>query len=215
MIHVDDRLVVGTRKAAMEDFNPALKTKYGISVQTMSKGGDGDEVSFLKRTHLLDDGRMVIKSLMGTLSALGTLAQLTQLQGCNFTFSPFGLETMDTVAADAQFEVKFLMTWLLMLVGYGVYLNWMRCTGREERAAAKRDPMRLGRYRQLKLSLQQVLCFLHATPMEYQRVQKMLHMISDLSSDEDSPGRDVPENGINLGAAAAATVAAGLVSGWM
>eukprot|EP00435_Cladocopium_sp_Y103_P044885 s707_g12.t1 len=60
MIHVDDLLVVGTRKAAMEDLIPALKTKCSVSVETMSKGGD--EVSFLKRTHcLLDDGRMLIK----------------------------------------------------------------------------------------------------------------------------------------------------------
>eukprot|EP00435_Cladocopium_sp_Y103_P033021 s4108_g8.t1 len=60
MIHVDDLLVVGTRKAVMEELIPALKTKYSVSVEMMSKGGD--EVCFLKRTHcLLDDGRMLIK----------------------------------------------------------------------------------------------------------------------------------------------------------
>eukprot|EP00435_Cladocopium_sp_Y103_P009811 s3298_g2.t1 len=64
-----------------------------------------------------------IRSIMGTLSALGTLAQLSQLQGCNFTMSPVGLSAMDTGAADGQFEVKVMITWLLMLVGYGVYLN--------------------------------------------------------------------------------------------
>ena len=53
MIHVDDLLVVGTRKAVMEELIPALKTKYSVSVETMSKGGD--EVSFLKRSHCLID----------------------------------------------------------------------------------------------------------------------------------------------------------------
>eukprot|EP00435_Cladocopium_sp_Y103_P010280 s4269_g2.t1 len=67
--------------------------------------------------------RQQIRSIMGTLSALGTLAQLSQLQGCNLTVSPVGSSAMDTGAADGQFEVKFMITWLLMLVGYGVYLN--------------------------------------------------------------------------------------------
>ena len=30
MIHVDDLLVVGTRKAVMEELTPALKTKYTV-----------------------------------------------------------------------------------------------------------------------------------------------------------------------------------------
>ena len=52
MIHVDDLLVVGTRKAVMEELTLALKTKYTVSVETMSKGGD--EVSFLEVLLLLD-----------------------------------------------------------------------------------------------------------------------------------------------------------------
>ena len=72
MIHVDDLLVVGTRKAVMEELTPALKTKYTVSVETMSKGGD--EVSFLKRSHcLIDDGRMLIKYV--SPQALGSAMQ--------------------------------------------------------------------------------------------------------------------------------------------
>eukprot|EP00435_Cladocopium_sp_Y103_P046936 s707_g13.t1 len=71
-----------------------------------------------------DPARQQIRSLMGTLSALGMISQLRQLQGCVSNFSPTSLTAMDTVAADVQFEVKFLVTWLLMLVGYGVYMSW-------------------------------------------------------------------------------------------
>eukprot|EP00435_Cladocopium_sp_Y103_P030647 s4108_g7.t1 len=70
------------------------------------------------------------------LGALG-LSQLTQLQGCvdNFTIDNFtssSFRAMDAVAADVQFEVNFLFTWLLMLVGYGVYmsLDLGKCQGK-------------------------------------------------------------------------------------
>eukprot|EP00435_Cladocopium_sp_Y103_P015748 s3802_g3.t2 len=238
LVHVDDLLVVGSRKSVFEELVPELRKKYNIAIEAMSKGGD--EIS------------------------------------CNsFTISPIGLSAMDTNAADGQFEVKFMVTWLLMLVGYGVYLNltlgcrkgdfvpaddgadgfstsddmgnvgccfgftdvavaeknelqlewdppafspegllfWLyrRCSGREERAAAARDPQRLERYRQRKLALQEMLTFLHhASPVEYQRAHEMLHTISDLSEDETSPQDDDQHGGIDLGAEAAAAVAAGM-----
>eukprot|EP00435_Cladocopium_sp_Y103_P055323 s2356_g18.t1 len=188
----------------------------------------------------------------------------------NFTIS--NSRAMEFSAADGQFEVRCVLTWLLMLVGYGAYmvmtlgnaktsfgseagdadgfetmdandgateysieseatvvdaqweppafsleglLHWLyrRCTGREERAAADRNPIRLERYRQRKLALQEMLTFLHhCTPLEYQRAHEMLHTISDLSEDEMSPTEQETE-GIDLGAAAASTVAAGMAMG--
>eukprot|EP00435_Cladocopium_sp_Y103_P017201 s5234_g4.t1 len=175
MIHVDDLLVVGARKAVMEELIPALKSKYSVSVETMSKGGDEDLVSerllivrsvlgtlnpadvgtkrlsasrlqslsFLLGLYSISSGTLVGSNDPGgifqqsparqqqirlRLSALG-LATMTQLQGCSdnmtvdhFTSSSF--RAMEIVAADGQFEVKFLITWLLMLVGYGVYMSW-------------------------------------------------------------------------------------------
>jgi len=60
MVHVDDRLIVGSRDAVMKQLVPSLQLKYAISIELMSK--PGDEVSFLKRPHeLLEDGRMVIR----------------------------------------------------------------------------------------------------------------------------------------------------------
>ena len=59
MVHVDDLLIVGTRTAVMHELVPALREKYSISIEVMSR--PGDQVTFLKRTHeLLDDGRMTI-----------------------------------------------------------------------------------------------------------------------------------------------------------
>ena len=66
MVHVDDRLIVGSRDAVMKQLAPSLQSKYAISIELMSK--PGDEVTFLKRTHeLLEDGRMVIRSAVQTL----------------------------------------------------------------------------------------------------------------------------------------------------
>eukprot|EP00435_Cladocopium_sp_Y103_P067596 s26_g30.t1 len=86
---------------------------------------------------------------------------------------------------------------------------YRRCSGREERTAANRDPMRLERYRQLKIALQEMLTFLHhATPIEYQRAPEMLRMISDLSEDKASPveAAEDERGGIDLGAGAAITI---------
>eukprot|EP00435_Cladocopium_sp_Y103_P064563 s467_g26.t1 len=209
------------------------------------------------------------------LSALG-LATMTQLQGCEhadnmafYNLTGPNSRAMESIAADGQFEVRCVLTWLLMLVGYGAYmvmtlgnskvslghdagdadgfegadgsdgmteyslesepengepeweppafspeglLNWLyrRCSGREERSAANGDAVRLERYRQRKIALQDMLSFLHhCTPIEYQRAHEMLHTISDLSDDETSPVENADE-GIDLGPAAAASVAAAM-----
>ena len=60
---------------------------------------------------------------MSTLSALGTLSQLTQLQGCTGS-NLFLFSAVDVVPAESQFAIKVVVTWLLLFVGYyGVYLN--------------------------------------------------------------------------------------------
>ena len=209
------------------------------------------------------------------LSALG-LATMTQLQGCehadNMAFYNLigpNSRAMMSIAGDGQFEVRCVLTWLLMLVGYGAYmvmtlgkskmslghdagdadgfegadssdgmteyslesepengeweppafspeglLNWLyrRCSGREERSAANGDLVRLERYRQRKIALQDMLSFLqHCTPTEYQRAHEMLHTMNDLSDDETSPVENADE-GIDLGPIAAANVAAAMTA---
>ena len=60
MIHVDDLLVVGSRKAVTEELIPHMQSRYEVSIEIMSNAGD--ELTFLKRTHqLLESGRMVVK----------------------------------------------------------------------------------------------------------------------------------------------------------
>ena len=81
MVHVDDLLVVGTRQAVVEQLIPSLKSRYSVSIETVSKGGD--ELCFLKRTHcLLDDGRLLIKCHPKHLGQLCKLLHLNpKLQG--------------------------------------------------------------------------------------------------------------------------------------
>ena len=60
LVHIDDILIVGSRKAVLEELIPSLQAKYTVSIEIMS--GPGDEVTFLKKTHqLLSDGRMIIR----------------------------------------------------------------------------------------------------------------------------------------------------------
>ena len=48
MIHVDDLLVIGSRKAVTEELIPQLQSRYEVSIEIMSNVGD--ELTFLKRT---------------------------------------------------------------------------------------------------------------------------------------------------------------------
>ena len=60
MIHVDDLLVVGSRKAVTEELIPHMQSRYEVSIEIMSNAAD--ELTFLKRTHqLLESGCMVVK----------------------------------------------------------------------------------------------------------------------------------------------------------
>ena len=60
LVHIDDILIVGSRKTVLEELIPSLQAKYTVSIEIMS--GPGDEVTFLKKTHqLLSDGRMIIR----------------------------------------------------------------------------------------------------------------------------------------------------------
>ena len=60
LVHIDDILIVGSRKTVLEELIPSPQAKYTVSIEIMS--GPGDEVAFLKRTRqLLEDGRMIIR----------------------------------------------------------------------------------------------------------------------------------------------------------
>jgi len=60
--------------------------------------------------------------IMSTPSAFGTTSQLTQLQGCTDS-NPSLFSAMDVVPDESQFAAKVVVTWLLLFVGYGVYLK--------------------------------------------------------------------------------------------
>jgi len=61
LIHVDDLLVVGKRDFVLNTLLAKLREKYEISAQVIER--PGDELSFLKRTHVLhSDGRMTIQT---------------------------------------------------------------------------------------------------------------------------------------------------------
>ena len=61
LIHVDDLLVVGKRDFVLNSLLAKLREKYEISAQVIER--PGDELSFLKRTHVLhSDGRMTIQT---------------------------------------------------------------------------------------------------------------------------------------------------------
>ena len=94
-------------------------------------------------------------------------------------------------------------------------IQWLyrRCTGREERAVSNRDLIRLENYRRKKSLLQEMLTFLHhATPAEYEGAHEMLHTISDLSTDEDSPTHQEEREGRGHGALAAVGLQAAAAS---
>ncbi|CAL1136982.1 unnamed protein product [Cladocopium goreaui] len=77
MIHVDDLLVVGSRKAVTEQLIPHMQSRYEVSIEIMSNVGD--ELTFLKRTHqLLESGRMVVKIHGKHLDQLCKLLQLSK-----------------------------------------------------------------------------------------------------------------------------------------
>ena len=44
LIHIDDLLIVGSRKTILDELIPALQAKYTVSFEIMS--GSGDEVTF-------------------------------------------------------------------------------------------------------------------------------------------------------------------------
>ena len=77
LVHIDDILIVGSRKTVLEEFIPSLQAKYTVSIEIMS--GPGDEVTFLKKTHqLLEDGRMVIRIHPKHLDQLCKLLHLSK-----------------------------------------------------------------------------------------------------------------------------------------
>ena len=77
LVHIDDILIVGSRKTVLEELIPSLEAKYTISIEIMS--GPGDEVTFLKKTHqLLSDGRMIIRIHPKHLDQLCKLLHLSK-----------------------------------------------------------------------------------------------------------------------------------------
>ena len=77
LVHIDDILIVGSRKTVLEELIPSLQAKYTVSIEIMS--GPGDEVTFLKKTHqLLSDGRMIIRIHPKHLEQLCKLLHLSK-----------------------------------------------------------------------------------------------------------------------------------------
>ena len=77
LVHIDDILIVGSRKTVLEGLIPSLQAKYTVSIEIMS--GPGDEVAFLKKTHqLLADGRMIIRIHPQHLDQLCKLLHLSK-----------------------------------------------------------------------------------------------------------------------------------------
>ena len=75
MIHVDDMLIAGRKGFIMGKFLETMRSRYDISMQTIEK--PGDEMNFLKRTHLLhEDGRLTIKTHHKHISQLCSLLGL-------------------------------------------------------------------------------------------------------------------------------------------
>ena len=61
LLHVDDLFVTGSKQYVNEVLTPCLQSKYSIAVDSVES--PGDEVSFLKRSHvLLEGGKMLIQS---------------------------------------------------------------------------------------------------------------------------------------------------------
>ena len=54
LLHVDDLFVTGSKQYVNEVLIPCLKAKYSIAVDSVEN--PGDEVSFLKRSHVLLEG---------------------------------------------------------------------------------------------------------------------------------------------------------------
>ena len=112
----------------------------------------------------------------------------------DFELEPEGGEEEAEESEPAPWSPEGLVQWL-----------YRRCTGREERAVLNRDTVRLENYRRKKSLLQEMLTFLHhATPDEYEGAHEMLHTISDLSTDEDSPTYEENREARGHGALAAA-----------
>ena len=77
LVHIDDILIVGSRKTVLEGLIPSLQAKYTVSIEIMS--GPGDEVASLKKTHqLLADGRMIIRIHPKHLDQLCKLLHLSK-----------------------------------------------------------------------------------------------------------------------------------------
>ena len=77
LVHIDDILIVGSRKTVLEELIPSPQAKYTVSIEIMS--GPGDEVAFLKRTRqLLEDGRMIIRIHPKHLDQLCKLLHLSK-----------------------------------------------------------------------------------------------------------------------------------------
>ena len=77
LVHIDDILIVGSRKTVLEELIPSMQAKYTISIEIMS--GPGDEVTFLKKTHqLMSDGRMIIRIHPKHLDQLCKLLHLSK-----------------------------------------------------------------------------------------------------------------------------------------
>eukprot|EP00435_Cladocopium_sp_Y103_P051733 s1374_g16.t1 len=75
MIHVDDMLIAGRKDFVLGKFLDTMRSKYDISIQTIER--PGDEMNFLKRTHLLhEDGRLTIKTHHKHISQLCSLLGL-------------------------------------------------------------------------------------------------------------------------------------------
>ena len=61
LLYVDDLFATGSKQYVNEVLIPRLRTKYSIAVDSVES--PGDEVSFLKRSHvLLEGGKMLIRS---------------------------------------------------------------------------------------------------------------------------------------------------------
>ena len=105
-------------KAVFRAVNPAdVATKRlsaarigSLSCPNCSVVGARDPANIFRHVNI--PSRQHIKSLMSTSAPLGTLSQLTQLQGCTDS-NPFLFSAMDVVPAESQFAIKVVVTWLL------------------------------------------------------------------------------------------------------
>ena len=115
LVHIDDILIVGSRKTVLEELIPSLQAKYTVSIEIMS--GPGDEVTFLKKTHqLLSDGRMIIRIHPKHLDQLCKLLHLSKRLQNKRSPGHSEIETPDTTEELNQHDASVYRSCIVILL---------------------------------------------------------------------------------------------------